>query len=338
MAKNARVFLPPEMANVYERHEKLGINRVTSLKRHHEKSRRYRQRHSPKRFRLKKIAHLPGVAVWIVDGTAIRREVDVDFTMGGHGYRYLYVPLDEIWIDRANAHSDDLRPTIWHEYFERILMRNYRFSYELAHKLACRLEITLRNGKTFVLPVGTYRQETGFCGPATLKIYLSYLGRNLSEKYLARLCKTTAEKGTDPVEIVTTARKLGFRVRHRGRPLTEREIRRYCRMAQPERNPRRELIDKVKKQAAGVKVRKAWTVKTVKESIRKGRPILANIQVNREYGNGHYVLIIGFAKDRFVLSDPGDDRGYREVPIPEFMELWYELEDGTVHEGFAIDV
>ncbi|MEX0587411.1 MAG: C39 family peptidase [Patescibacteria group bacterium] len=335
MAKTLRVYLPPEMADVYERHEKLEVDQIDSLKRHHERSRRYRQHHSPKRFRIKKIAGLPGADVWVVDGSAIRREIHVDFTMGGHGYRYLYIPLDEIWIDHANSQRGDLWPTIWHEYFERTLMRG-GVHYDNAHRLACRLELTLRDGKTFVLPVGTYRQEIGFCGPASLKLYLSYLGRNLSERYLARLCKTTVEKGTDPVDIVATVRKLGFRVRHCGRPLTEREIGRYCRLAQPDQKLRRELIEKVRKQAGGVKVRKAWTVETVKKAIRRGRPILANIQAGPGYSQGHYVLIIGFSKDRFVISDADDDFGYREIPIPEFMERWYELEDGTVREGFVI--
>ncbi len=335
MAK-PKVFLPPELANLYEEHEKLEVDRVASLKRHHEKSRRYRQRNCLKRFRIRKIARLPGVTVWLVDGAAIRREVDVDFTMGGHGYRYLYVPLDELWVDQANSRRGDLWPTIWHEYFERILMRGHA-SYDVAHRLACRLEIILRDGKTFVLPVGNFQQrEEGTCGPAALKIYLSYLGRNLSEPYLGRLCKTTPEKGTDPANIVSAARKLGFRAEHRGRPLTEREIRRYCRMAQPDNKAvRRELIERTRKQAAGVKVRLPWTVTEVKRSIRRGRPVLANTQLGREYGSGHYVVVIGFTKDNFVISDPGDAAGYREVPILEFLQLWYELEDGTAREGLT---
>ena len=338
MAKNARIFLPSGMVNLYERHEKLEVSKVTSIKRHHEKSRRYLRSHSPKRFRLKEIAQLPGVTVWLVDGNKIRGTkerpgVDVDFTMGGHGYRYLFVPLDEIWIDRANARHGDLWPTIWHEFFERILMRNH-YSYEVAHKLACRLEIVLREGKTFVLPVGTFRQTTGFCGPAGIKIYLNYLGKNLSERYIGRLCRTTAENGTDPPNIVAAVQKLGFRIQHRGRPLTKREVSRFCRSAGAEGEKLRHLVEKVRKQAGSVTAQKAWTVGAVKKSIRCGLPVLANVQVSREYGSGHYRLIIGFTKDRFVVSDP--DAGYCEEPITGFMDLWYELEDGTIREGFTI--
>lgn len=330
-----RTFLPPEFADLYEKQEKLRVDRVKNLKRYHEKSRRFRQRNPPKRFRIKKIARLPGVSVWLVDGPAIRRELDVDFTMGGHGYICLYIPHDEVWIDNANARRGDLWPTIWHEYFERILMRGGTH-YDTAHKFACRLEILLRKGETFVLPVGTYRQTPGFCGPAALKVYFNYLGKNVSERYLARLCKTTREKGTDPPDIPIAVRKLRFHIQHRGRPLKEREARRLVCAAEADRKKRRELIANVQKQAAKVKAKRPWTVAEVKRSIRKGRPVLANVQVSQEYGEGHFLLIIGFTKDKFIISDSAEDFGYRESPIPEFMALWYELEDGTFREGFTI--
>ncbi|HLD96208.1 MAG TPA: C39 family peptidase [Patescibacteria group bacterium] len=335
MAK-PRVFLPPEMAGLYEKHERMEISRVTSLKRHHERSRRYLRHHSPKRFRLKKVTRLPGVTVWLVDGLMIRGELDVDFTMGGHGYRYLFIPLGEVWIDKAYNRSGDLLPTIWHEYFERLLTRN-GMHYETAHRYACRLEIMLRDGKTFELPVDTFRQKAdGFCAPAALKIYLKYLGRNLSELYLARLCKTTPEKGTDPVDIAATARRLGFRVQHRGRPLTPREIRRYCRAAGLKGDELKEHFTKVRKQAGTVRVHEAWTVTAVKRSLKRGRPVLANFQLSRDYGSGHYAVVFGYTDDKFLVSDPNDANGFREWPIPQFMALWYELEDGTVREGFTI--
>ena len=338
MAKNARVFQPPSLADLYRKHESLRVWRVKSLKRHHEKSRRLRQRRNFKRYRIRIIARLPGVTVWSIDADALREGLekgDVDFTMGGHGYTHLYIPPNEIWI------ANDLRrrsvvPTIWHEYFERLLMRG-GMHYNIAHSLASRLEITHREGTYFVLPVGTHHQrEDGFCLPATLKIYLSYLGRNFSEGHLARLCKTTVENGTDPINVVTAVRRLGFRVQHRGRPLMLREIQRYCSAAGAKGKERKELTNQVRRQAGTVRVHQAWTAAEVKKSLKKGRPVLANIQLSREYKSGHYLVVIGYTSNTFVVSDPNDDNGYREIPIPEFMKLWYELEDGTVREGFTI--
>ncbi|MCX6779076.1 MAG: C39 family peptidase [Candidatus Magasanikbacteria bacterium] len=324
------------MANLYREQDKVEVNRVTSHKRHQEKSWRYLQENNPNRFRIKQIAKLPGVTVWTVNGAAIRRTTYVDFTMGGHGYRYFFVPLNEIWIDQAYARKADLWPTIWHEFFERILMR-HKLSYSAAHTMASRLEIILREGTTFVLPVGAFRQTKGYCGPAAAKIYLDYLGSFFTEQHLAKLFGTTPASGTDPAALKTAVKELGFRVEHRGRPLTARNIQRFCKETGAKSVHLGEMIAGVERHAKAVTLRKAWTVGAVKQSIRRGLPIMANVQDDRKYGSGHYCLIIGFTKETFILSDPQEDRGYREVPIEEFMQLWYELEDGTFREGFTIE-
>jgi hypothetical protein len=340
MAKAAKFFQPPQHVGLYEKQESLRVWRVKSLKRHHEKSRRLRQRRNFKRYRIKKIACLPGVTVWLVDGNAVRKGLetgDVDFTQGGQGYTHLYIPPKEIWIDN-DCRRDGIWPTILHEYSERLLMRE-GMHYNVAHSHASRLEITLREGTYFLLPVGTFHQsEDGYCGPAALKIYLSYLGKNLSERHLARLCRATPEKGTDPADIVRAARKLGFRVEHRGRPLTPPEIRRYCRATETKGPELKELIAKVRKQAGTVRVHQEWTIATVTKSLKRGRPVLANVQLSKEYKSGHYLTIFGRTRNSFLVSDSNDDNGFREIPIPQFMDLWYELEDGTVREGFTISV
>ncbi|MFZ5932667.1 MAG: hypothetical protein ACOYT7_01080 [Patescibacteria group bacterium] len=111
-------------------------------------------------YRQEKFLNLNGLSLWLVDGTSLRggaKAGDVDFTMAGHGFRYLYIPLGEIWIDAVYKNTLDFWPTIWHEYLERNLMAK-GMDYDNAHDIAHRLEIVLRQGKYFVLPVGTYRQ------------------------------------------------------------------------------------------------------------------------------------------------------------------------------------
>jgi len=59
-------------------------------------------------------------------------------------------------------------------------------------------------------------QETlnsGYCGPASLKILLSYYGIEKSEKELAKLCKTKKGLGTKSKEIERAAKRFGFKVR-----------------------------------------------------------------------------------------------------------------------------
>src|SRR3990172_6741235 len=87
MAKNARVFQPPSLADLYRKHESLRVWRVKSLKRHHEKSRRLRQRRNFKRYRIRIIARLPGGTLWSIDADALREGLEkgyVYFTIDVH--------------------------------------------------------------------------------------------------------------------------------------------------------------------------------------------------------------------------------------------------------------
>ncbi len=299
------LFVPEPHVDIYEWQEDvLRIQQVTDIKKFHARKRRFLDSPAGKTFlqyKRKKIATLQGLDIWLVDGDALRsgqKAGDVDFTMGGHAYRYLYVPVHEIWIDDAIAKKPrDLWPTIWHEYAERTMMRN-GMNYVDAHTFfGSRIEIIQREGSYFLLPVGTHRQNHPYtCGPAAAKIVMDYLRYPVSESYLARLCKASARKGVNPEDIVVTARRMGF-------------------FAQEKRH---------------------MSANAVKRFVRKGIPVIVNYQYTPEYGEGHYAVIIGFSKTHFILSDPASDHGYEQVAIKEFMKQWYELEDVTVRQGIMI--
>ena len=62
-----------------------------------------------------------------------------------------------------------------------------------------------------MLKVRNFRQKTGFCGPASLKMVLEYLGVKRSEKELAELSGATKEKGTEARNLLKAAKSLGFK-------------------------------------------------------------------------------------------------------------------------------
>ena len=65
-----------------------------------------------------------------VDGTEIRNHVDIDFTEGGHGYHYDYIPKDEIWVESEK----DRECTMVHEFVERLVQKEFKIDdYEEAH-------------------------------------------------------------------------------------------------------------------------------------------------------------------------------------------------------------
>lgn len=283
--------------------KKYHISRVENIKRLYAQKRYFFKTKIGQKFlkyKLTKFKQLHGLEVWLIDGNALRsgtRAGDVDFTMGGHAYRYLYIPRYEIWIDQLYKRQKDFWPLFWHEYIERSLMMKGK-SYNASHNIASILEVVLRDEKCFVLPVGTVRQaEWWYCGPASLKIVLDFFRYPVSQRHLRRLLQTRIKKGTDPADIVRAAKKLNFKVKNR----------------------------------------QYLTVHEVKKIIRGGYPIIANFQAGPDIPEeGHYAVIIGFTKEEFILSDPQLSAGYATVKIKDFMRTWYEWEDKTVRQGIIL--
>lgn len=86
------------------------------------------------------------VQVWIVDGNLVRSYYKTDYTEGGHGYVYPWVPHAEIWIEDG-VDNREVPFIVCHEYLERRLMRDDRLGYDRAHEICSALEFDLRKGQ-----------------------------------------------------------------------------------------------------------------------------------------------------------------------------------------------
>jgi len=83
---------------------------------------------------IQKIEERGKLEVWMVDGSYIRSHIDEEFTNFGQHYRYPYIPLNELWIDREAEH-DERRFFIDHLLVEHRLMAE-GMPYEKALALA----------------------------------------------------------------------------------------------------------------------------------------------------------------------------------------------------------
>jgi len=84
-----------------------------------------------------------GLKIALVDGTYVRNHFDSDFSQGGNGFRYRFVPRREIWLDRDINQAE--RPFIaFHECQESERMRS-GFGYSRAHDQAKHLEDAFRH-------------------------------------------------------------------------------------------------------------------------------------------------------------------------------------------------
>jgi predicted double-glycine peptidase len=189
--------------DIIKEQEKLRIFKVTDLAHVETLKKDYKL---PIEVRTEKLRDQDGFKIFLVDGYKIRQFVDLDFTMGGHGYRYVYVPFDEVWIDDSN--KSEIPEVIIHETYEANLMKN-RIDYGRAHEQASLVELELRN-KKITLPVGNFRQPNEWsCGPSALKIILDYFKENKDIDFLIKEIKCD-ETGTLHFGFTETLRKLGY--------------------------------------------------------------------------------------------------------------------------------
>lgn len=62
-----------------------------------------------------------------------------------------------------------------------------------------------------MLQVKPFRQKSGFCGPASLKMVLDYYGIKKSEKELVKLSGWTSELGVSAENLAKVAKKFGLK-------------------------------------------------------------------------------------------------------------------------------
>jgi hypothetical protein len=134
------------------------------------------QKRVPKEVYVRTYATLPDkddatVEVWIVDGNVVRSLYKTDYTEGGHGYVYPWVPRQEIWIEES-LDARELPYIIAHEYIERRLMRDAKLDYDTAHDICSRVEFHLRKNERVKL----------FLAPGRRKIHKGDLSKLASDE------------------------------------------------------------------------------------------------------------------------------------------------------------
>jgi hypothetical protein len=86
-----------------------------------------------------------GRSIVLVNDTKVRDRFDSDFSQGGNGYRYRFIPKREIWID-SEVNQEEWPLIAFHECREAELMKS-GMSYSRAHDTAKRLEDRFRRGR-----------------------------------------------------------------------------------------------------------------------------------------------------------------------------------------------
>ena len=123
---------------IFNKEVKTRTYEIKNLKKYLKKKEKYKLPVNPK---IKKLKRYNGYKVFTVNGKLIRDNIDIDFVEGGKGARYLYIPIDEIWVE--SKYKKELKDILLHEATESDLMKK-GYNYEKAHDLASIKELGLR--------------------------------------------------------------------------------------------------------------------------------------------------------------------------------------------------
>lgn len=97
--------------------------------------------------RLTKICSHDDFIIYLVDAYIVRSSEDendaVDFALGGHSFRYDFIPQNEIWIEPV-MNKEDQEFNTAHEIIERFLQKSFNIPYNAAHTKAARAERIMR--------------------------------------------------------------------------------------------------------------------------------------------------------------------------------------------------
>jgi predicted double-glycine peptidase len=141
------------------------------------------------------------------------------------------------------------------------------------------------------LAIGSFKQTRAMCGPACLKIVFAYFGKRVSEKQIAKACRSTLASGTTGAHLVRGAKKFGFT----GQVFDHSNFKGIAKWLR-----------------GGVPVIVDW-MSTV--PIRASRHAMAC---------GHYSVVCGLEKDHIVLQDPAIG-GRRRVRRKAFLNVWFDF-------------
>jgi ABC-type bacteriocin/lantibiotic exporter with double-glycine peptidase domain len=142
-----------------------------------------------------------------------------------------------------------------------------------------------------LLKTSSVKQGRALCGPACLRIVAAYFALDISERKLAKACRSSPISGTTGANMLLGARSLGLASA---------------------------IID-----GANFRMIEAW--------LRRGIPVIVDwMSIGQSRATkqpvleGHYSVVCGVTKSHIVLEDPGIRRR-RHIPRSDFLRAWFDF-------------
>jgi len=149
-----------------------------------------------------------------------------------------------------------------------------------------------------LIPVPRLRQASDYtCGVCALQAVLAYYGEDMREDELARALKATPRDGTRYQAIAVYGKKHGYKV----------EIKKNSTIA--------ELETTIRNGLPAICLLQAWAENKSRQS-----------DYSKNWEDGHYVVAVGFDKERIYFMDPSTTGNYAYVNRKDFLKRWHDTD------------
>lgn len=266
----------------------------------------------------KPVYYCPDIIVETYAAELQRRLPDVRVTINASEYVHVHGHICAAHSVNALKRIGARAPAFIQETNERLFKnddgtpdvhRINRLRRAFAESLAAALQSLHESQKVTMIDLHIGKQIYDYdCGVQALLNVMTYYGTEVDRDELMLTLGTTEESGTPPPAMIAAARKYGFEVQ------------------------------------AGTH----WPLSRVKKFVEAGTPVIVLLQAwaerymtlddwRRDWDNGHYAIVIGFAKDVLLFEDPATIRRtwLRER---EFLARWHDMDakTGEKYEHFGM--
>src|SRR3989338_27196 len=143
------------------------------------------------------------------------------------------------------------------------------------------------------IAVEKFRQTTGLCGPAALKILLSHFGKTFTEDQLAALAGVTKAEGQDVVGVGT-----------------EHE----------------NMIEAIKEIGGYVFAKEEGTIAELEYFIKEERlPVIIGWFDASDPPEDHYSVAVNITDKNIIIVDPVEDKVERWLDRQTFPKIWFDF-------------
>lgn len=143
-----------------------------------------------------------------------------------------------------------------------------------------------QNASNGAIKVEPFEQSVAYCGPATLKILLSYFKKSFTEDQLAGLCDATKEWGTE----------------HEG------------------------LVQAVKAIDGFVFTKEEGTIEELKYFVKEEKlPVIIGWFDNKGRPGDHYSVVVNVTDKNVIIVDPATNEPERWLDIESFPAIWFDF-------------